>query len=217
MNKASVRGWLLVVLFTLVACTTPHPQMRQPTDPSVASSAAVVPTQPCVSTHNPVSEMADTIQQSPEPSLVWHLQGRVAIKTPHQGLTAHLEWSQKADRAEIELQGPLGIGTLQMVLDARAVTITQKTKTVTYAVDDPQLTQFLVEQLSAELPLASLRYWLHGNHDPHSEWAITDNGFSQNGWRVHLEQKRHIDGPIDRLEIQNDTTRIRVIIDQWIN
>jgi outer membrane lipoprotein LolB len=182
---------------------------------SPASTAAQEPlsSSPAVSAGAPADTITSTTQAE---ALQWHALGRVAIKTPTQGLTAQLDWQQAAAISTVHIQGLLGLGAVTIISSATHMTIIKAGNTTEYALDDPQLQAFLLQQLGTLLPLGSLRYWLRGGYDPTLPVSVDASGFMQQEWHVSVEPPQASGTAVHKLELTHERDRIRVVLDQWL-
>lgn len=147
--------------------------------------------------------------------------GRVAVAAAGNGFNASLHWSQDGARSQVALEGPLGIGAVQLVAEGDTLQMLS-------ARGEPLAAQAARRELSArlgfELPLASLRYWLLGIPDP-AQPAQEEldgaqqrlNSLTQQGWHVAYAAYTAVAGaPLPaRVTLERDTVRVRVIIDAW--
>ncbi|MBV9696891.1 MAG: outer membrane lipoprotein LolB [Gammaproteobacteria bacterium] len=147
--------------------------------------------------------------------------GRVAVAAAGNGFNASLHWTQDGARAQMALEGPLGIGAVQVVAEGDALSMVN-------ARGEPLAAEAARHELSArlgfELPLASLRYWLLGAPDPAQPaqeeldaGAQRLSSLIQAGWHVTYGAYTAVAGaPLPaRVTLERETVRVRVIIDAW--
>lgn len=145
----------------------------------------------------------------------WQLTGRVAIKTATQGLSADVQWDQYPHQSRLVVQGPLGLGRLNIRLDAYGVEVQSTQARQTYGWDDPHLKQFLLNQLLAPLPLESLSFWMRGEADPAQPSEVQGDGFLQAGWAVAITPAHARGSEVKKVEFTQGDVRVRLVVDQW--
>lgn len=145
------------------------------------------------------------------------LRARVSVARDDELLTARVGWRQRADRSELKLTSPLGMGGMELVFDPRA----------DFEGQAPAATA-LAEALGGALPVRSLRFWLLGIPDP--EISIDALNFPtpaqalpsllrQGGWEVSY--RRYAPVPETRLilpsriDLRRDTLEVRIFIESW--
>jgi len=190
---------LLVVVFSLTACTTtpPHRFVANPAEKWEQRKAEL-------------SEIND-----------WFLNGRVAIINGVESWHLSMEWQRHDDKYILDLAGPLGAGHAQLTGTNEGVVLVDSDKNYFYA-DSPD--RLLQEVTGFHMPVKSLLYWMRGIADGN---AKTDKKvldaygrlaeLQQNGWHVRfksyvyvgkheLPQKIFIDG-VD--------LKVKIFIDEW--
>jgi outer membrane lipoprotein LolB len=141
------------------------------------------------------------------------LQGRLAVASGEQGFSAALRWSQRSDRARLEVDGPLGVGGLRVDLERGRL-------------PDEAVRAELEQRLGFALPLESLRYWMLGVPDPAraaEERRDADSptlaALTQDGWTVlYTRYARVADGDYElpqRIEVTRESVRVRLLIERW--
>ncbi len=150
----------------------------------------------------------------------WAFRGRIAVKAGEEGFNGSFNWAQRGDAFEATVGGPLGMGTVRIEGDGRAVVLTDKDGIRT-ELEDAEAE--LYWRYGWTIPVASLRYWALGIPDPvlpadtrlDSEGRLTR--LEQSGWS--LEISRYSEGggqPMPRiLTATNPDTRVRMVIDRW--
>lgn len=150
------------------------------------------------------------------------LKGRIAVAAGDEGFTAGLRWQQRDTDALIELDGPFGIGGLQLRVHGEALELTTSRGE---RLDGAAARTELERRLGFELPLTALRYWVRGVPDPATEaaeqlaaQAPRLAGLEQSGWRI--EYPTYVDVPSagelpGRLTVSRDSTRLRLVIERW--
>jgi outer membrane lipoprotein LolB len=149
------------------------------------------------------------------------LSGRVAVAANGQGFSANLRYHQQPQRADLSLDGPMGIGGMRMEFDERELKVTNSRGET---LDGAAARAEIESRLGFELPLAQLRWWLLGlpapgmpaeRHEDGAGGAITD--FQQDGWRVSINSRAPALGfslP-ERLTAERDGARMKLLVENW--
>ena len=153
------------------------------------------------------------------------LRGRVAVATGDTGFSAALRWAQSGRRADLELDGPLGMGGLRILAsgDEFSLTTSQGERFA-----GAEARAGLEQRLGFALPLESLRYWVLGVPDPAApaEERIAPDaprleGLSQGGWQI--DYPAYVAGGARgkgaglprRVNVSRQDARVRLLIDDW--
>ena len=151
----------------------------------------------------------------------YSLTGRVAVAANGQGFSANLRYRQQQQRADLALDGPMGIGGMRMQFDERELTVTNSSGET---LDGAAARAEIERRLGFELPLAELRWWLLGlpapgipaeKHEESAGGAITD--FQQNGWHVSINSRAPGLGfslPA-RLTAEREGARLKLLVENW--
>lgn len=150
----------------------------------------------------------------------YRLTGRVAVAANGQGFSASLRYRQQPQRADLSLDGPMGIGGMRMEFDERELSVTNsRGETLGGAAARAEIEN----RLGFELPLAELRWWLLGVPSPaaparknqHDGGPIAD--FLQNGWHVSITARAPGLGfslP-RRLTVEREGARMKMLVESW--
>jgi len=151
----------------------------------------------------------------------WEFNGRIALKAGDEGFNGKFHWTQREDRFEATVGGPLGIGTVRIEGEGRAATLTDKDgeRTVLRDVESE-----LKLRYGWTIPVSSLRYWALGIPNPAAaaETDFDEEGrlvsLQQSDWTVEISRSRDGGGqPMPRiLSATNAETRVRLVIDRWL-
>jgi outer membrane lipoprotein LolB len=148
------------------------------------------------------------------------LAGKVAVAANGQGFTASLRYAQQSKRADLALDGPLGIGGMRIALDEHSLGVTNSRGE---ALDGEAARAEIERKLGFELPLDEMRWWLLGLPAPgQSEVdAAADSGeirgFVQNGWHVAINTRTPALGfslP-QRLTAERGGARLKLFVERW--
>lgn len=150
----------------------------------------------------------------------WEFKGRIAVKAGEEGFNGKFNWAQQGDSFGATVAGPLGIGTVRIDGDGRAVILTDKDGVET-RLDDVEAE--LRWRYGWTIPVQSLRYWAMGIPDPALP-GITELDdqerllrLEQSGWSVEISRYAEAGGQqMPRiLTATSPDTRVRMVIDRW--
>jgi len=148
------------------------------------------------------------------------LGGRVAVAANGQGFSGALRYQQQAGRADLAIDGPLGMGGVRVSLEGEQVSISNS-RGETF--DGPAARAELEQRLGFTLPLAELRWWLLGLPAP-GEAALEQDpvtgeirAFLQGGWRVSIDARAAAMGFAlpQRLVVAREGARMKLLIESW--
>jgi outer membrane lipoprotein LolB len=148
------------------------------------------------------------------------LNGRVAVAANGQGFSASLRYQQAAQRSNLALDGPLGIGGLRVALDGQNLNIA--TSRGDNLGGDAARAE-LERRLGFSLPLSELRWWLLGIPAPGEASVEQDDGsgeihgFVQSGWHVRINSRMADLGfslP-QRLTAEREGARLKLLVERW--
>jgi outer membrane lipoprotein LolB len=149
----------------------------------------------------------------------WVATGRLAVAAAGEGGSGGFVWQQQGPETRLNLQGPLGTGTLEIASDGERLSVTDARGELL----GPDARAALRDRLGAELPLASFRYWMIGLPDPAAEAHVTQSDspplrtIEQLGWTVAYEAF----APAGELQLPARVTatsgalRVRVTVRDW--
>jgi len=151
----------------------------------------------------------------------FELKGRVGVVAGNDGFSAALEWQQQGAHSTVALNGPLGIGGLQIVRDGPSLTVRNSRGQL---LDSEAARAELASKLGFEPPLDSLRYWLVGVPDPAQPAQELLDGadqrllaLDQDGW--HIVYGAYVPGAggwlPQKLTLDRGTVRVRVVVESW--
>ena len=93
----------------------------------------------------------------------WQAHGRLGISGPESGGSGSFDWQQRGDRADVQIRGPVGVGSVRLQMrgaapnpDLRLETGDGRVLESTAAWDE------LEARLGAQVPAGNLRYWMLG-------------------------------------------------------
>jgi len=137
-----------------------------------------------------------------------------------QGFSGALRYQQQQQRADLAIDGPLGMGGVRVSLDGEQVSISNSRGE---SFDGPAARAELEQRLGFALPLAELRWWLLGLPAPGESAldAAPDSGeirgFDQNGWHVAINTRAPALGFAlpQRLTAERDGARLKLFVERW--
>lgn len=153
----------------------------------------------------------------------WAASGRIGIAGPDSGGSGSFDWQQRGDRAEVQIRGPVGIGSVRLQVAGDAANPSMKLETGNGNVLESQAAWDELEaRLGATLPAGSLRFWMLGIAAPgEHRWSQTGTGgektLEQDGWRIDYQRYADVPGahvPV-RINATSGETRVRIVVDRW--
>jgi outer membrane lipoprotein LolB len=159
---------------------------------------------------------------APDPGVFrqWTASGRMAIATGNDGGSGAFDWAQDDATTRLDLRGPLGAGSVRLVVTPESVSLADGTGRV---LDAEAAKAGLQARLGADLPWGHLRYWMLGLAAPGDGAAVQEFGaapwrvIEQSGWRLTYESFAEVQGVSlpTRFAAQQGAVRVRVIVDRW--
>jgi outer membrane lipoprotein LolB len=148
------------------------------------------------------------------------LNGRVAVAANGQGFTASLRYTQQPRRADLALDGPLGIGGLRVALENEDVSVATSRG---QKLDGEAARAELERRMGFPLPISELRWWLLGIPAPGQAEVNADalsgeiRDFTQNGWRVTINSRAPGLGFAlpQRLTAERAGARMKLVVEHW--
>jgi len=152
----------------------------------------------------------------------WHLSGRLAVSNGAEAWHINLDWRQRGDDYQIQLNGPFGAGKVRLTGNAQGVELRDSDDRTFYA-DKPG--ELLQERTGVLMPVEGLRYWILGLNTPDQTTApkLDDQGrlayLEDNHWRVNFRRYTEVKGlqlP-DKIFISKPEQDIdvRLVVDEW--
>ena len=153
----------------------------------------------------------------------WEARGRLGVSGPESGGSGSFEWHQQGDRTDVQIRGPVGIGSVRLQLRGDAANPSLRLETSDgRKLEAEAAWNELQARLGASVPAGNLRYWMlglaapgeHQWHDETSDGIVT---LEQGGWRIDYPRYSTEPGarvPI-RMRATNGDARVRIVVDQW--
>jgi outer membrane lipoprotein LolB len=171
---------------------------------------------PAILTAPPWEQRADRLAQLAH----WRAEGKLALRSGDRAEAANLLWQQAERESNLQLSGPLGMGTTRIHSDGRILEIRRGDEIQVFDISSPDAIR---RNTGWDLPLAALPFWLKGLPQPGV--AADDlqfeedllRGLRQAGWQVQFETYgRFGDYTLPtRLRVQRGPTSARLVIRQW--
>lgn len=144
----------------------------------------------------------------------WSAVGRIGITGVAQPGSGAFRWRQQNDVSQINLHGPLGTGSVNVLLnDSLHLTLGNGAH-----YDGEAALDVLSAQLGTAIPVRQMSYWLRGIPAPGEyRWLDVNKVLQQNGWHIEYGELETVDGlPLPKkITAISDEVRIRVVITQW--
>jgi outer membrane lipoprotein LolB len=147
----------------------------------------------------------------------WQASGRIAVAGANTGGSGSFVWLQHGARAQVQMHGPIGIGSLKLTLTDETIRIETADGQI-FEADEAQ--SELTARLGAYVPARNLRYWLvgiaaPGDHEWSSSAEITT--LTQENWRIDYQRYGVTSGTRlpSKLVAVNGPARVRIVIDRW--
>lgn len=153
----------------------------------------------------------------------WQANGRIGVAGPDNGGSGSFDWQQRDDRADVQIRGPVGIGSVHLQVAGDIANPTLKLETGNGAALESQAAwDELQARLGATLPAGNLRFWMLGIAAPgEHRWLEPgpsgEKTLEQNGWRIAYQRYSDDAGahmPV-RINATSGETRVRIVIDRW--
>lgn len=158
----------------------------------------------------------------------WQASGRLGVSGPQTGGSGSFDWRQNGDRAEVQIRGPIGIGSVRLAMQGAGPRPELQLETS----DGQHLRSHeawdeLERRLGAQVPAGHLRYWMLGLAAP-GEHRWLDEQFDdeqpggaatleQGGWRIDYQRYSTEPGariPV-RMRAASGDARVKIVINDW--
>lgn len=171
--------------------------------------------------------------QAPPPSQPWEtrraelqqrdhfdLSGRIAVAAAQEGFNAKLRWKQQGERANVALDGPLGVGGVRINSSGSSLdVVTSRGERL----DSTAARQEITARLGFDPPLQSLRFWVQGVPDPSSpaDVVLDDSqrlaSLRQDGWQIDYTMYSAVKGKWlpSRMTLRRDDVRVKLLVESW--
>lgn len=158
----------------------------------------------------------------PQQLQTWRATGRIGVSGEGGGGSGSFDWQQQADAANVQIRGPIGIGSVTLQLSGDPDNPQLRLQTGDQLLESEQAVAELEARLGAAVPAGRLRYWMLGVAAPGAhQWSPPQpNGatvLEQDGWRIDYQRYSDEFGvrvPM-RIQASSGTARVRIVIDRW--
>jgi outer membrane lipoprotein LolB len=157
----------------------------------------------------------------------WQARGRLGVSGGEGGGSGTFAWEQRKDRADVQIRGPIGIGSVRLQVSGSPSDPRVQLETGDGKVFSADAAWGELEaRLGAPVPAGSLRYWMlglpaPGEHrwasDPFSDAPVLE----QDGWRIEYQYTDPYSGESTaarlpaRIRASSGGARVRIVIDRW--
>jgi outer membrane lipoprotein LolB len=146
----------------------------------------------------------------------WQASGRMAVSGVNGGGSGSFSWQQRGSEADVQLRGPIGIGSLKLLISDDALRIDTGEQVLEAGEAQAELTA----RLGAEVPVQALRYWLIGQAAPGEHaWLQTGDTatLEQNAWRIDYQKYGASEGVRvpTKFVASSGPAKVRIVIDRW--
>jgi outer membrane lipoprotein LolB len=158
----------------------------------------------------------------PDPGVLrqWTASGRLALLAGGEGGSGAFVWEQRDDTSQLDLRGPFGTGALRILASPDSLSMADGAGR---SLDADTARAELQARLGADLPWASLRYWMLGLPAPGQPAEVTDAAaapwrvIEQSGWRIGYDAFTAATGMSlpQRFTATQGDVRVRVVVDAW--
>lgn len=168
------------------------------------------------------SKVAPGVVAASNPSelIAWQATGRMGVSGVESGGSGSFAWVQNGSASEVQLRGPIGIGSLRLQIDGNAMRIDTGDGQSFEA--DAAHAEF-ASRIGAQVPTQNLRYWMLGIPAPGEfEWRQKEAGTDgavlvQQDWQIEYQRFDMQAGlrlPTKLLAISGPV-KVRILIDRW--
>jgi outer membrane lipoprotein LolB len=153
----------------------------------------------------------------------WQARGRLGVSGPENGGSGSFDWQQTGDRTQLQIRGPVGVGSVLLQLRGDPASPELKLETADgRKLESAAAWDELEARLGAPVPAGNLRYWMlglaapgeHQWHEPAADGVVT---LEQGGWRI--DYQRYSTEPGARVPVKmsasNGEARVRIVVDRW--
>jgi outer membrane lipoprotein LolB len=153
----------------------------------------------------------------------WQARGRLGVSGPESGGSGSFDWQQRGDRTELQIRGPVGVGSVHLQLRGDPADPQLQLETADgRKLESAAAWSELEARLGAAVPAGNLRYWMlglaapgeHRWHEPTQDGVVT---LEQGGWRI--DYQRYSTEPGARVPVKmnasNGAARVRIVVDRW--
>lgn len=177
----------------------------------------------CATTAPSITELPADLTQLER----WEARGRIGVSGAGQGGSGSFDWLQARNRADVQIRGPIGIGSIRLQMSGSAENPELRLETgngQTFQADTAW--RELENRLGTRVPAAKLRYWMLGVPAPgEHQWpearpiAPPNNDravLEQDGWRIEYRYSDSLSRRLpQRINATSGDARVRIVVDSW--
>jgi outer membrane lipoprotein LolB len=175
----------------------------------------------CITT--PASRPAPGTASDPALLTSWRASGRIGVTGEGgRGGSGSFDWQQRVDAADVQIRGPIGIGSVMLQMRGDPAQPQLSLQTGDQVLEADAAISELEARLGAVIPAGRLRYWMLGLAAPgEHQWSEPDASgvvvLQQEGWRIAYQRYSTEFGPRLPMRIQasSGAARVRIVIDRW--
>jgi|HigsolmetaAR204D_1030405.scaffolds.fasta_scaffold00029_8 outer membrane lipoprotein LolB len=152
----------------------------------------------------------------------WEARGRLGVSGAGNGGSGSFAWEQHGERSDVRIRGPVGIGSLRLLVSGSTTASTLRVETGDGQVYRAEAAWSELEaRLGATVPAGKLRYWMLGLPAPgEHRWLSDRDGdfptLEQDGWRIEYRYSDEFGARLPRqIRAASGETRVRIVIDRW--
>lgn len=153
----------------------------------------------------------------------WQARGRIGVSGTQSGGSGSFQWRQRGDHAQIQIRGPIGVGSVHLELRGEGPRPHLRLETGDGEILEADAAWDELEaRLGADVPAGQLRYWLLGVAAPGEHQWIEAGGegpatLAQSGWRIDYQLYSTEPGARvpTKLRAASGEARVRIVVDRW--
>lgn len=168
------------------------------------------------------SQTGTSLPQDLQELQYWQARGRLGVSGEGQGGSGSFAWEQLRDRADVQIRGPIGIGSVRLQMSGSPDSPHLRLETADGQVFEANTAwQELESRLGAPVPAGKLRYWMLGVPAPGGYQWLEERAdgaavLEQDGWRIEYRFSDEISSRLPtRINAANGNARVRILIDRW--
>jgi outer membrane lipoprotein LolB len=162
------------------------------------------------------------VPADPQQLQTWRATGRIGVSGEGGGGSGSFDWQQRANESDVQIRGPVGIGSVTLQLRGDPERPEVRLQTGDQVLEAEQALAELEARLGAAVPAGRLRYWMLGVAAPgEHQWSEPDAKgalvLQQDGWRIDYQRYSSEFGarvPV-RMQASSGAAKVRIVIDRW--
>lgn len=153
----------------------------------------------------------------------WQAHGRIAVASPTGSGSGSFDWQQRDDRAQVQIRGPIGIGSVNLQVAGDVDHPQLKLETAGgQTLESAAAWDELQSRFGAPLPAGNLRFWMlglaaPGAHQWHEQNSDGITRLEQDGWQIDYQNYSQEPGlrVPSRMRAKSGAASVRIVIDRW--